>query len=572
MDASGATSSTSPAVPTQSVRRWFNLPWWRVGVAVLGGLLLGLAFPNPGWSGLAWVGPGVLLLGAFGLKPGAAFRFGWLAGLAHHLVALRWLLHIPFPSGAVAGWLALSAYCALYQGLWVWLALRLLGVTLLEDSGWRAGVGAFVERSWGQRTARLLLAAVLWVALEMVLARFLSGFPWCLLGLSQWRNAPLIQLAGVTGVYGVSFLLVWFSACLAAAVGGVIHRPDNRFGWLADLRLPVFALLVVVGLGFARIVRTVPPGEDTLKLALVQPSIPQQVIWDDAANPARFAKVFDLSRQALATQPDVLVWPEGSLPDMTREQLAAMTNLLSGTGAWWIFGSADAEPDEAPPVVGERPRWRHFNSAFLFTPQGRYADTYRKRRLVIFGEYIPFERTLPFMKWLTPIGSSFTPGNGPGAFRFGPRTNVVASPMICFEDVFPHHTRAHVTPETDFILDLTNNGWFGESGAQWQHCASAAFRAVENGVPVVRCTNNGLTGWIDEFGRLRELLGETQGNVYGAGFLLTSVPLRPTGELRRLTWYHEHGDIFGWICVVIAAGGLAQTRRRSRAASMTSHQ
>jgi len=525
--------------------------------------MLGLAFPKPGWSGLAWLGPGLLLFGALGLSGPAAFRYGYLAGLAQYLVALRWLLHIPFPSGAVAGWLALSGYCALFPALWVWLGLRVLQPVSAGAPEWRPNLAAFASQAWRWRTARLLFAAVLWVALEMALARFLTGFPWSLLGLTQWRNAPLIQIASVTGVYGVSFLLVWFSVCLAAAVGGVIQRPGNRFGWAADLRMPLFTLLAVVGLGFSRVVKQPPQLGEPVTLALMQPSIPQQVIWDDAANPARFAKVFGLSQQALATKPDVLVWPEGSLPDMTREQLAAMTNLITGTDAWWIFGSGDAEPDESTPP-GERQRWRQFNSAFLFTPAGRYADTYRKRRLVIFGEYIPFERTLPFMKWLTPIGSSFTPGNGPGAFRFGPHTNIVASPMICFEDVFPHHTRAHVTPETDFLLDLTNNGWFGESGAQWQHCASAAFRAVENGVPMVRCTNNGLTCWIDEFGRLRELFGEAQGDVYGAGFLLTSVPLRPAGELRELTWYHEHGDIFGWICAVIALGGVVGTWRRGK--------
>ncbi len=537
-------------------RRW--LTHWRWAAALAGGALLGLAFPTPGWAGLAWLGPGLLLFGAIGLPPGAAFRYGWLAGLVHFLVTLRWLLHIPFPAGAVAGWLALSAYCAVYPGLWIWLSLRVLKLGADGPDPFRFGVSEFTGRQWFTRLRQLLFVAALWIALEMVLARFLTGFPWCPLGLTQWRNAPLIQLASVTGVYGVSFLLVWFSGSLAAAVAGVAQRPANRFGWTADLRGPLFVLLIVVGIGFNRAVRL--PAADTrpLTLALVQPSIPQELIWDSEANPARFEKVFKLSQQALATRPDVLVWPEGSLPDMTREQLTDMTKLFAGSDTWWIFGSADAEA--APPEDGAK--WRHYNSAFLFTPDGRYADTYRKRRLVIFGEYIPFERTLPFMKWLTPIGASFTPGPGPGWFHLGSATNVNVAPMICFEDVFPHHTRAHVSPETDFVLELTNNGWFGESGAQWQHCASAVFRAVENGVPVVRCTNNGITCWIDEFGRMGALFSEGDGNVYGAGFLLTTVPLRPEGSLRDLTWYHEHGDAFGWSCVVIAAGGILKTLRR----------
>lgn len=553
---STAPPDSAPTSAPPPVRR-LGLTRWRVTAALFGGLLLGVAFPTPGWAGLAWLSPGLLLFGAIGLPAGAAFRYGWLAGSVHFLVTLRWLLHIPFPAGAVAGWLALSAYCAVYPGLWIWLSLRVLKLGSEGTYPLRAGVNEFTGRPWLTRLRQLLFVSALWVALEMVLARFLTGFPWCPLGLTQWRNAPLIQLTSVTGVYGVSFLLVWFSVSLAAAVGGVAQRPANRFGWTADLRVPLFALLIVVGLGFSRVMR--PPAGDARKLtlALVQPSIPQELIWDSDANPARFDKVFKLSQQALATRPDVLVWPEGSLPDMTRGQLTDMTKLFAGSDTWWIFGSADAEA--APPDDGAK--WRHYNSAFLFTPDGRYADTYRKRRLVIFGEYIPFERTLPFMKWLTPIGASFTPGPGPGWFHLGPTTNVNVAPMICFEDVFPHHTRAHVLPDTDFVLELTNNGWFGESGAQWQHCASAVLRAVENGVPVVRCTNNGITCWIDEFGRMGAQFSTGDGNVYDAGFLLTTVPLRPEGTLRELTWYHEHGDTFGWICVVAAVGGILKTVR-----------
>ncbi len=568
--ASAESSVSSPSTAVPPSRRGRALVWWRLVLAGFGGLFLGLAFPTPGWSGLAWLGPGVLLIGALGLPAAAAFRYGWLAGAVQYLVALRWLLHIPFPAGAVAGWLALSAYCAVYPGLWIWLCLRVLRLTvdpsasdLKPTADFRRAAAGFHGRPWLVRLMQLLWAAALWVALEMLLARFLTGFPWSLLGLSQWHNAPLIQVASVAGVYGVSFLLVWFSVALGAAVLGAALRPTHRFGWSADLRVPLFTLLIVVGLGFARIVKRPAIAPTRVSLALVQPSIPQEVIWDADANPARFDKVLQLSRQALATGPDVLLWPEGSMPDMTQEQLNAMTRLLAGTGAWWIFGSADAEP--ASP--GDGGKWRHFNAAFLFTPDGRLAESYHKRRLVIFGEYIPFERQLPFMKWLTPIGASFTPGPGPGVFRVGLGTNQTLniSPMICFEDVFPHHTRAHVTPDTDFVLELTNNGWFGESGAQWQHAASAVFRAVESGVPLVRCTNNGLTCWLDEFGRMHDLFQSAGGSVYDSGFLLTSVPLRPGGEPRELTWYHGHGDTFGWICSVLAIGGVLQTFRKQSA-------
>ena len=121
---------------------------------------------------------------------------------------------------------------------------------------------------------------------------------------------------------------------------------------------------------------------------------------------------------------------------------------------------------------------------------------YIKRKLVIFGEYVPLADWLPFLKYLTPIQGGFTPGRRPVSFPL-PGLRAKTSVLICFEDIFPHLVREHVDDDTDFLVNLTNNGWFGESAAQWQHAANAVFRAVENGLPLVRCANNGLTCWVD---------------------------------------------------------------------------
>lgn len=148
---------------------------------------------------------------------------------------------------------------------------------------------------------------------------------------------------------------------------------------------------------------------------------------------------------------------------------------------------------------------------------------YWKRRLVPFGEYVPLARWLPFLKWITPIGDGFDSGDRPWTFRF--TGGATAAPVICFEDVFPHGIRDHVQPGVDFILGITNDGWFAESAAQWQHTSSAVFRAVENGVALVRVCNNGITGWWDACGTPRDLLGYPDGNVYAPGVLLITVPM-----------------------------------------------
>ena len=120
------------------------------------------------------------------------------------------------------------------------------------------------------------------------------------------------------------------------------------------------------------------------------------------------------------------------------------------------------------------------------------------------------------------------------------------APIICFEDSFPHGVREHVSSTTGLLVNLTNDGWFGEGSAQWQHAANAVFRSVENGVPMVRSCNNGLSCWIDSFGQVRRYFGEESGDIYGAGFVLFEIPLKQSGNM---TFYNRYGDVFGWFCL-----------------------
>ena len=563
---------------------------FRAGFAVLAGLMLALSFPTFDISSLAWIGPGCLLLAGLGANGRHAFAFGYLGGLVHHLVSLHWLLHIPFPAGAVAGWLALSGYLALYPAAWVWLCTTALirsRAPHLETTVESPGRGAesarlpghamtlepLVDLTWRQRTLWCLACAGAWVALEMVVGRFLTGFPWNFLGVSQHQTLPLIQIASVTGVHGVSFIVAWCSVALLCASACVARRIARRapiaspspmvafrVTLASDLALPLLAVVAITVYGGSRLV-TPQQAESELRVAVVQPSIPQRLIFDPRESTNRFNRIMELTRLALATEPDLLVWPEASLPSFEEEHYRALTNLIASHRVWMVFGAEDAEV--SPDAQGE-PEYRYFNSAFLFDTDGQFAATYRKRRLVIFGEYIPLERWLPFTKYLTPIDCSITPGPGPVWFQLG-RTGARLGPLICFEDVFASSARDAVDADTDFLLNLTNNGWFGESAAQWQQAANAAFRAVENGVPLVRCTNNGLTCWIDALGRLRDVGFNGPRDVYGAGFKVFRIPLLSHDTRRAPTFYQRHGDLFGWSCAAITVCAIAGTwvRRRS---------
>jgi len=345
------------------------------------------------------------------------------------------------------------------------------------------------------------------------------------------------------------------------------------------------------------------------------------MIWDEKENDNRFRQLLELTQSAFAairngTGPtngyptpsllspheerttegrasglntDLLLWPEAAVPKMIRydaETFRAITDIARSNRVWMVIGCDDAErrvnstnPDEAD----------YFNSSFLISPNGELASAYHKRQLVIFGEYIPLGRWLPFVKWFTPITGGFTPGNKTVPFEMdwwgqchreprpgssdsspgvSPRHMVKTSTLICFEDVFPHLVREYVEDDTDFLVNLTNDGWFGEGAEQWQHAASAVFRAVENGLPLARCCKNGLTCWIDSRGRLRDILRDKSGSVHGAGVITAQIPVLAPGEKRARTFYNEHGDWFGWLCVALAAlavlSRLVKPRRQKR--------
>ena len=533
--------------------------------AVVAGLVLAAAFPRPGIAGLAWVAPAAMLAAAFGTRGGRAFRIGWVAGFSYFLASLYWLLNIPVMKLApIAGWLALSAFLALYTGLWTWLCWRLCPAPSGESGdGWSLQLQRFAALSWTQRALWALTCAALWVALEMVRARFLSGFPWNPLGVSQYRMLSLIQISSVTGVYGVSFLVTWFSATLFSA--GALLAAGGRWVKLAKLEVlpPLLAGIGVVYWSLSSALQPEPPAA-SLNVALVQPSIPQRMIWDPDANSNRFARLLELSERALASKPDLLVWPEGAVPGASfgRPEIdEAITNLVRRHNVWLVLSADDAEPAPQPRSTDD---YNVYNAAFLVSPQGKFLARYRKQHLVIFGEYIPLARWLPFLERWTGMGS-FTPGSGPVPFAM-PALRCKTSVLICFEDVFPHHARRHVEDDTDFLLNLTNNGWFGESAAQWQHAASAVFRAIENGRPLVRCANNGLTCWVDARGRVHETYFEGTQDIYGPGFKLAAVPLL-RGTTSR-TFYRTYGDLFGWACVGVSGLLVAASflrRKDSRA-------
>lgn len=549
------------------------MPFWRyisetkvrLLIATMGGLALAAAFPNLGISGMAWIAPGIILTSGTGCRSGGeAFRMGWVAGVAHYLLSLYWLLCIPYqwlglPLAPALGWLALAAFLALFMGAWVWLVTRTAGffqngLRTNSASGMGlpgnspevgSGFAAVSQSTWSGRALTALFGAIAWVGMEMFITRIFGGFPWNLLGASQYQLIPLLQVAEYTGVYGVSFLPVWFALSLTGIrIATVRQQPLVLLA--SDILLPGMVALVVFFIGY----RHVADAQSTaitksVRVAMIQPSIPQGQIWDAANDDARFRQLIEMSEQALTNRPQLLVWPEAAVPKLLRydEQVFnSVTNLAAKYRVWMIIGADDAEPVLETPNTKDA---RYYNSSFLISPEGHLLRSYRKQGLVIFGEYIPLVKWMPFLSWFTPIQGGFTAGTEAVPFDMqdvGLNTSV----LICYEDIFPQFGRSAVDLSTDFLVNITNDGWFGESAAQWQHATSAILRAVENRMPLIRCTNNGLTCWIDELGRLRAVQRDSKGTIYGESMAVYDVPLPPKRATQ--TFYNQHGDVFGWIC------------------------
>jgi len=544
-------------------RRFLGELLWRSGylLAALAGLLLALAFPKFNLAGFAWVAPALLLFAARGQNGAEAARTGYVAGLVYWLISLSWLLQIPVTGFPILGWVALCAYLALFFAAWLWLTLGLLPAR---------------ANSWGTRTLWALGGAAAWVALEFLRAKLFSGFPWSFLGASQYKLVPLLQIASVTGVWGVSFLVAWFSLALFSATRMILLQPAKRLLWQGEIALPLIVVLGCYLGGFLQLNHE-PAAAGTCHVTVIQPSVPQTLIWSAGADAQRFDELLNRSQRALTPATDLLVWPESAVPALDSATYQGIVQFAQSNHVWILFNGDDVE---FHPTATN-----YFNSALLMNPAGKCTQVYHKRKLVIFGEYVPLLRWLPFLQWFTPITGGWTAGDRPGQFDLSlrppaaseekiitigngserARTDYRLSPLVCFEDTFVDAAREAASDDTDFLINLTNDGWFGDSSEQWQHLANAVFRAVENNRPLVRCTNNGITCWLDGHGRIRQVFRDAAGSEYGPGAATFEIPLPALSEPGGGTFYHRHGDWLGWSCAGVTLLLIYRRLRRSRA-------
>ena len=492
--------------------------------AILSGLLVAAAFPTWDQTWLLIVALVPLLWALQGQSLKAAFWLGLISGLAHYVALLYWIVFVTHVFGklplivAIGILLLLAGYLCLYRALW--------------------GLGV----AWGAARGRSLLwwAPVIWVTVEMGQTYIISGFPWDPLGNGLYRYPLLLQLADLTGVYGLSFLVVLVNVSVY-----LLFCPPR--GKALRFRQAAAVCLIValwIGYGYYRLgeMTALTAASPKIKVAVVQGNIKQGEKWKKEMVQTTLNRYGELTQKVRGAR--LIIWPETAAPFFylrTPDLAAEVQKIAKDSGAYLLFGSPAYELTGA----GER----YFNRAYLLNPQGETIGFYDKAHLVPYGEYVPLRRFFPFIGKMVPMV---------GDFAEGPVGATVSMPegalgvLVCYESIFPYLSRAQVANGARLLVNITNDAWFGKTAAAYQHLSMAVLRAVENHVCLARAANTGISAFIDGTGRL----------------LWTSELYVPEAHALELAWlpggslYTQIGDAFAWTCVVLAGLGLILGRRR----------
>ncbi len=480
------------------------------------GMLI-VSFPSFNIWPLAWLAFVPLFFVLQNKSKLKAFLWAYLAGVIFWSGTIYWLVHV-----TLLGTIILILYLALHFAIF----------------------GLFFSTlNFELPTLNCFLIPSAWVLLEYIRSHLFTGFPWGLLGYSQYLNLAVIQIADITGAWGVSFLVMmvngWFYS--------LIRAPDRQSICSIRRSLPVIGcLLAVFGYGYYHLTLTPFPHHlSTLKISVVQGNIPQEIKWDPQASLSILSKYIRLTEEAAKDNPELIIWPEAANPLVGSEEEGVFDRIQSLAGSLKIpllFGSVIVEGDS------------FFNSALLVDATGKNISRYDKLHLVPFGEYIPFRRAFPYLATIAPIGD-ITAGRDYTVFylkKHGKPANrpTKFSVLICFEDLFPELSRQFVRRGAQFLVNITNDAWYKKTSAPFQHFQASVFRAVENRVFLVRSANTGVSGFISPSGRIISLVsGASRRNIFVDGISAFDISLvKP-----HLSFYTRYGDKFIFSLFILIA-------------------
>jgi apolipoprotein N-acyltransferase len=486
-------------------------------LAVSSGLLMILVFPKIDQGWLAWVALVPLILALRQADWRRGLVIGFIAGLIQNLGLMYWTIHTMHVYGQIPLYLCvgllilLAAYMALYV----------------------AGFGLLLTRLRPNPWQVLLVAPALWIVMELLRAMLFSGFPWELLGYSQYDHLWILQEADLFGVYGLSGLIVMVNSVIALVVLHWIDKPwQNRavsprlLKWAGSLTITIVLATMLYGALRLRSVDDEVNKAPQKGVAVIQGNIDQAQKWDPSFQLLTTVKYKNLSRMAAAKGTDLIVWPETATPFYFLQDPVLTRMVIEGIKdiqADFIIGS----PSAALALQGKHIVYH--NSAYLLNAQGEVKGQYDKVHLVPFGEYVPLKRWLPFIHKLVAQVGDFEPGQRGTTL---PWDDHPVGMQICYEVIFPGLVRAMVNNGAQLLVNITNDAWFDRTSAAYQHFSMAVFRAVENRRALVRAANTGISGFIDPGGRIKAATG-----LYEDAFVVSPVAL-----LTQRTVYTRWGD------------------------------
>ncbi|MGB2650762.1 MAG: apolipoprotein N-acyltransferase [Candidatus Omnitrophota bacterium] len=489
-----------------------------VAFAFSAGVIGFLAFPPFDISFAGWFCLVPILLTIDPKKPKQNFLYGYLTGVVFFACLLYWLVNVTIP-----GMIILVLVLAVFYAVFAFFAGFILKYSM-----------------------NLLILPFIWVVLEFIRGNIFTGFPWGVLGYSQYENTNIIQIADLTGAYGVSFLIVAFNV----AIFSVFIRAKKRISYMM---LALLFMLASTSYGIYRLHGLTAWGEATV--SVVQGNIPQQLKWDSSYANDIVKEYTNLTKRASTDGANLVVWPETSYPYLFEDgktEIEEISKLSRELAVPILAGGVSRKGDE------------YFNSAVLFNGTGEIVEKYDKLHLVPFGEYVPFEENVLSIlrKYIDkPIGdfgrgkeytvfpmssfSSLEKDDGTvirttNFFKFGV--------LICFEDIFPYITREFVKNGANFMVNMTNDAWFGDTAAPRQHMQASVFRAVENRVPVIRAANTGVSCFIDSHGKILSRVELGGKDVFVDGYATDTVNV-----LYGKSYYTVYGDVFVYFCALMMA-------------------
>ncbi len=519
-------------------------------LAGLSGLMLTASFAPINLDWIVWISLIPLLMSLEDKSLLGAFKIGLCAGFFHYLTLIYWIVAVLSRYGNISLILSLAALLLLSFYLSLYIAFFALIVVNFKNSR--------LSSFWG---------ACIWVALEYARSYIMTGFPWCLLGYSQYSRLPLIQISDIAGVYGISFVIVLVNFLIynvvslvikkkilrsdtgyAPGVNGYDHNKHNGhplriLGIEIILTSFLIGFILLYGYHNLKEKADINSKAKVLRAVIVQGNIDQSLKWDLDFQEKTVSIYNKLSAKSVDFKPQIIIWPETALPYFFQDishLSKKVFKVAKITNSNILFGS--------PAYVKDKDNIFYYNRAYIIS-KNKVFDYYDKVHLVPFGEYVPFKRYIPFVHRLVPAA---------GDFSTGKKIKPINSPdlkigvLICFETIFPDISRKLAVEGAELLVNLTNDAWFGISSGPYQHFASAQIRAVEEGLPLVRVANTGISGVVDAYGRIKARLGLGREGIVDA--TLPAAIASPTP-------FAQWGNTIVWIAVIaVFSGGMLSGR------------